>query len=660
MSSASDHASGLDPMDNSSEQPQQTAHKKKRNLPGTPDPNAEVIALSPRTLMATNRFVCEVCGKGFQRDQNLQLHRRGHNLPWRLKQREEQEIKKRVYVCPEVSCVHHDPSRALGDLTGIKKHFFRKHGDKKWKCEKCSKRYAVQSDWKAHQKVCGTREYRCDCGTLFSRRDSFITHRAFCDALAEETAKVSAVHQVENQQGSEADRNAVTRASTSGTEASSSSFSHFTSGTLDTSVTSTPSTREGSRLRPGLEDGGIDSLASKHESELKADFRPSKGPALSLQLGTGPGPGPPGLSMQTMGCFFHGDSVLSTMSKSSIVGMGLDEAMHWPASSSGPGMFASMLESSDPESEPWREYSSFNSASDPWLGQSSLRDRPTLTSAAGLSMSTMDHSFKNSTLSQFAPPSSGILPSLSFFANGFLPSQPSSYVHPSRHTGSAQLPATALLQKAALMGATSSTSSSLFHSFGGDSSLKTTKEAQREPFVGVSSSLSSSNWPLSSKEKLSMRADNGYGYGERVEGSLYPALYNGQGTVQEFLNSLCNGGASVFQANTADKQSIMSNGGGSMEGDNRSNDQLMGLSNQIFQGSSDGSTQLSGLGGSTQGGEKSDGGRTTLDFLGVGGMARTAMGMARTLSQREIASITTLSAGIKGDPAVTRNSNVAG
>ncbi|KAG8375675.1 hypothetical protein BUALT_Bualt10G0125600 [Buddleja alternifolia] len=153
--------------------------KRKRNLPGNPDPEAEVVALSPRSLMATNRFVCEICNKGFQRDQNLQLHRRGHNLPWKLKQRNKNEIiKKKVYICPEPSCVHHDPSRALGDLTGIKKHFSRKHGEKKWKCEKCSKRYAVQSDWKAHSKICGTRE-----------RDSFITHRAFCDALAEESSR---------------------------------------------------------------------------------------------------------------------------------------------------------------------------------------------------------------------------------------------------------------------------------------------------------------------------------------------------------------------------------------------------------------------------------------------------------------------------------------
>ncbi|KAF5462684.1 hypothetical protein F2P56_018671 [Juglans regia] len=176
------------------QQPQKM--KKKRSLPGNPDPDSEVIALSPKTLLATNRFVCEICNKGFQRDQNLQLHRRGHNLPWKLKQRNSKEVRKRAYVCPEPSCVHHHPSRALGDLTGIKKHYCRKHGEKKWKCEKCSKIYAVQSDWKAHSKTCGTREYRCDCGTLFSRKDSFITHRAFCDALAEESARSLSANQL--------------------------------------------------------------------------------------------------------------------------------------------------------------------------------------------------------------------------------------------------------------------------------------------------------------------------------------------------------------------------------------------------------------------------------------------------------------------------------
>ncbi|KAE9595368.1 putative transcription factor C2H2 family [Lupinus albus] len=153
--------------------------KKKKNHPGTAYPDADVITLSPKTLMATNRFVCNVCNKGFQREQNLQLHRRGHNLPWKLKQKSTKEPKRKVYLCPEPTCVHHDPSRALGDLTGIKKHYSRKHGEKKWKCEKCSKKYAVQSDWKAHSKTCGTREYRCDCGTLFSRYQHTQLHKTW-------------------------------------------------------------------------------------------------------------------------------------------------------------------------------------------------------------------------------------------------------------------------------------------------------------------------------------------------------------------------------------------------------------------------------------------------------------------------------------------------
>jgi hypothetical protein len=31
----------------------------------------------------------------------------------------------------------------------------------------------VQSDWKAHVKTCGTKEYKCDCGTIFSRFINF-------------------------------------------------------------------------------------------------------------------------------------------------------------------------------------------------------------------------------------------------------------------------------------------------------------------------------------------------------------------------------------------------------------------------------------------------------------------------------------------------------
>ncbi|KAL8157704.1 hypothetical protein AgCh_002416 [Apium graveolens] len=154
--------------------------QKRRGINSSPD--AEIVALSPKTLLATDRFSCDVCGKGFPREQNLQLHRRRHNLPGKLKQKTSHEIRKKVFICPEMGCVHHDPSRALGDITGIKKHFSRKHCEKKFSCHKCNKKYAVDSDLKAHNKICGTKKYKCECGTTFPRRESFTYHRSMCDA----------------------------------------------------------------------------------------------------------------------------------------------------------------------------------------------------------------------------------------------------------------------------------------------------------------------------------------------------------------------------------------------------------------------------------------------------------------------------------------------
>ncbi|KAG0450136.1 hypothetical protein HPP92_026915 [Vanilla planifolia] len=166
--------------------------KRKRRPAGTPgpagrvrgaDPEAEVVSLSPRTLLESDRYVCEICNQGFQRDQNLQMHRRRHKVPWKLLKRESgAETRKRVFVCPEPSCLHHDPSHALGDLVGIKKHFRRKHSaHKQWACGRCSKAYAVHSDYKAHLKTCGTRGHSCDCGRVFSRVESFIEHQDNCN-----------------------------------------------------------------------------------------------------------------------------------------------------------------------------------------------------------------------------------------------------------------------------------------------------------------------------------------------------------------------------------------------------------------------------------------------------------------------------------------------
>ncbi|MCO5572873.1 hypothetical protein L7F22_026632 [Adiantum nelumboides] len=166
--------------------------KRKRRPAGTPDPDAEVIALSPKTLMESDRYICEICNQGFQRDQNLQMHRRRHKVPWKLLKRADPEVRKRVYVCPEPSCLHHNPCHALGDLVGIKKHYRRKHSSmKQWECDKCSKAYAVQSDYKAHLKTCGTRGHCCDCGRVFSRVESFIEHQDTCTAASNKRGAAS-------------------------------------------------------------------------------------------------------------------------------------------------------------------------------------------------------------------------------------------------------------------------------------------------------------------------------------------------------------------------------------------------------------------------------------------------------------------------------------
>lgn len=157
------------------------SNRRKRRPAGTPDPDAEVVSLSPKTLLESDHYVCEICDQRFQRDQNLQMHRRRHKLPWKLVKRENPQARNRVFVCPEETCLHHDPKHALGDLVGIKKHFRRKHSNNKpWVCERCSKGYAVQSDYKAHVRTCGTRGHSCDCGRVFSRVESFIEHQDFC------------------------------------------------------------------------------------------------------------------------------------------------------------------------------------------------------------------------------------------------------------------------------------------------------------------------------------------------------------------------------------------------------------------------------------------------------------------------------------------------
>ncbi|XP_044416377.1 protein indeterminate-domain 16-like [Triticum aestivum] len=182
-----------------------SATKRKCRPAGTPDPDAEVVSLSPRTLLEPKTYVCEICNRGFRRATNLQMHRRRHGVPWEQLQKREAgkaapPARKRVFVCPEPSCPHHHPSRALSGASAVKHHFRRQHGaHRQWSCSRCSRAYAVHGDYKAHLKTCGgsrTRarvlRYPCHCGRVFFRVDKFAYHKQTCRAVPPQAGVPSA------------------------------------------------------------------------------------------------------------------------------------------------------------------------------------------------------------------------------------------------------------------------------------------------------------------------------------------------------------------------------------------------------------------------------------------------------------------------------------
>lgn len=178
------------PSDNS-EQPLPTLPKVE-----VTDADAVIVEIDSAKLMAEHVHFCEICGKGFRRDANLRMHMRAHGD--RFKSLEsltkpdgriasgEVALRRPVrFSCPYLSCRrnrNHALFRPLKTAVCVRNHFRRSHCPKMYTCDLCNeKSFSVVADLKSHRKYCGEIQWRCSCGTSFSRKDKLFAHVTLFD-----------------------------------------------------------------------------------------------------------------------------------------------------------------------------------------------------------------------------------------------------------------------------------------------------------------------------------------------------------------------------------------------------------------------------------------------------------------------------------------------
>ncbi|XP_062219395.1 protein SENSITIVE TO PROTON RHIZOTOXICITY 1-like [Phragmites australis] len=161
------------------------------------DGDYEVVELDAAELLVEHVHFCEICGKGFRRDANLRMHMRAHgdrfktldalSRPGQPKQPAGREVR---FSCPFAGCNRnraHRRFRPLKSAVCARNHFRRSHCPKLYACDRCGgkKRFAVLADLRSHLRHCGEEvQWRCSCGTTFSRKDKLFGHLALFEGHA--------------------------------------------------------------------------------------------------------------------------------------------------------------------------------------------------------------------------------------------------------------------------------------------------------------------------------------------------------------------------------------------------------------------------------------------------------------------------------------------
>ena len=160
-------------------------------LPQEATKGYDVVELDADELLAEHVHFCNICGKGFRRDANLRMHMRAHgdrfktldalSRPGQAKPVDGRDVR---FSCPFTGCNRnraHRRFRPLKSAVCARNHFRRSHCPKLYACERCGgkKRFAVLADLRGHLRHCGEEaQWRCSCGTTFSRKDKLFGHLA--------------------------------------------------------------------------------------------------------------------------------------------------------------------------------------------------------------------------------------------------------------------------------------------------------------------------------------------------------------------------------------------------------------------------------------------------------------------------------------------------